>query len=137
MPTAPRNPPPQRRRLLESKWAIALTSVIIGLAMLIAAAIGGHPGQGAGMLAVMIAFGLLFVVGGRSETIRLMREPDERWRIIDVRATAITGVVLILVIGAAALVELARGHENSPYEPLAAVAGVTYLAALLWQRRRG
>jgi hypothetical protein len=46
----------------------------------------------------MVAVGSVFLFGGRSETIRLMARPDERWRSIDLAATAITGLVLILVI---------------------------------------
>ena len=60
MPTAPPDPPqttPRQpsRRLWESKWWLAGTSLLLGLAMLVAAWVGGHPGDGVGMLAVMVA----------------------------------------------------------------------------------
>ena len=60
MPTAPPDPPqttPRQpsRRLWESKWWLADTSLLLGLAMLVAAWVGGHPGDGVGMLAVMVA----------------------------------------------------------------------------------
>ena len=111
-------------------------SLLIGLAMLAAAWVGGHPGSGVGMLAVMVAVGAVFVLGGRSETIRLMGQPDERWRTIDLAATAVTGLVLILVLIGAFLWELAHGRDGSPYTQLAAIAGITYLTALLVLRWR-
>jgi hypothetical protein len=141
MPTAPPDPPPTTprqpsRRLWESRWWLAGTSLVIGLAMLTAAWIGGHPGLGVGMLAVMVAVGSVFLFGGRSETVRLMARPDERWRSIDLAATAITGLVLILVIIGAFLWQLAHGRDGSPYALLGAIAGVTYLTALLVLRWR-
>jgi hypothetical protein len=141
MPTAPPDPPPTgsprpARRVWESPWWIFGTSVIGGLALLVAAWIGGHPGTGLGMLAIMIAFGSVFLLGRRSETIRLMGRPDERWRTIDLAATAIAGLVLILVILGAFLWELAHGRDGRPYTLLAAVGGVSYLLALLVLRWR-
>ena len=44
--------------------------------------------------------GALFLFGTRSETLRGVGGPgrDERWAMIDVHATALTGIVLIVVI---------------------------------------
>ena len=42
---------------------------------------------------------------------------DERFRQIDLAATAITGVVLITVVIGAFLVEVARGHDGSTASP--------------------
>jgi hypothetical protein len=57
------------------------------------------------------------LVGGRSETIRGLRgdERDERFRQIDVHATAIAGLAVITAIIVAFIVEVARGHSGSPY----------------------
>ena len=46
---------------------------------------------------------------------------DERFRQIDLAATAIAGIVVITVIIGAFLVEVARGHDGSPYAALGAV----------------
>lgn len=131
--TTPRQPP---RRIWESRWWVFGTAQFLGLALLVANWVGGHPGAGVAMLGVMVVFGSVFLVGRRSETIRLMGQPDERWRTIDLAATAIAGLVLILVIIGAFLWELAHGRDGSPYTQLAAIAGVTYLAALLVLRWR-
>jgi hypothetical protein len=74
--------------------------------------IGGDPSTGLFSLAVMVIFGSLILLGGRSETIRGLRGDgrDERFRQIDLAATAIAGLVLITVIIGAFLVEVARGR---------------------------
>ena len=41
------------------------------------------------------------------------------------------GIVVITVIIGAFLVEVARGHDGSPYAALGAVAGVAYLVAIV------
>jgi len=40
------------------------------------------------------------------------------------------GIVLITVISGAFVVEVARGHDGSPYAALGAVAGGAYLVAV-------
>jgi hypothetical protein len=85
----------------------------------------------------MAAFGSVFVLlAGRSETIRLIGSPDERWRAIDLAASAIAGLVLITVIIGAFAWELAHGRDGSPFTQLGAIAGVSYLVALLILRSR-
>jgi hypothetical protein len=70
---------------------------------------------------------------GRSETIRGLRGDgrDERFRTIDIHATAIAGLAGISAILIASIVELARGHNPDPYGWLAAIAGIAYLAAIV------
>jgi hypothetical protein len=77
------------------------------------------------------------LLGGRSETIRGLRGDgrDERFRQIDIHAIAISGLAVISAIIIAFIVEVARGHDGSPYTWLAAVAGIAYLVAVL--RLRG
>ena len=74
----------------------------------------------------------MILLGGRSETVRGFRGDgrDERFRQIDLAATALAGIVLITAIIGAFLVEVARGHDGSPYAALGAVAGVAYLVAV-------
>ena len=115
-------------------WAVPLVCVLLGLAFLAVFWISGNPGAGLGSLAVMVAYGLLLLAGGRSEIVRTLRgqAPDERYGMFDLRATAITGTVTLSVLVGATLYELARGQDPSPYVPIIAVAAVTYLASLLW-----
>jgi hypothetical protein len=101
--------------------------------------IGGNPGSGLGSLAIMTAFGALVLFGGRSETIRGLRGDgrDERFRQIDIHATAIAGLAVITAILVAFVVEVARGHSGFPYAWLGAVAGLAYLVAVVVLRLRG
>jgi hypothetical protein len=87
----------------------------------------------------MTAFGAFVLLGGRSETIRGLRGDarDERFRQIDIHATALAGLAVIVAIIVAFLVEIARGHSGSPYTWLGAIAGISYLAAIVVLRIRG
>ena len=122
-----------------SKWFQPLAAVGLGLLFLAAMSIGGDPRTGLFSLAVMVVFGGLILVGGRSETVRGLRGDgrDERFQQIDLAATALAGIVLITVIIGAFLVEVARGQDGSPYAALGAVAGVAYLVAVAVLRWRG
>ena len=88
--------------------------------------------------AILVAFGILLVVGSRSETVRGMRGDgrDERWAMIDMRATALAGFVVITAVIVGFIVEIAHGHNGNPYTWLGAIAGVAYLAGLLIGRWR-
>src|SRR5215472_7237689 len=88
---------------------------------------------------VMTAFGLvILLLTGRSETIRgLTTGRDERFAQIDLKATAVAGLALILTVIVAWLVEIARGHSGQPYDWLAAIGGLAYVAAVALFRWRG
>ena len=126
-------------QITRSKWFQPSFSVGLGLLFLVALWIGGDLRGGVYALVVMVAFGGLILLGGRSETVRGLRGDgrDERFRQIDLAATAITGVVLITVVIGAFLVEVARGHDGSPYAALGAIAGIAYLVAVAVLRVRG
>jgi multisubunit Na+/H+ antiporter MnhB subunit len=126
-------------RITRTKWFLPLFAVALGLVTFIAQWIGGDPGGGLVSFAIVAGFGLLVLLGGRSETIRGLRGDgrDERFRTIDIHATAIAGLALISAIIIASLVELARGHDPGPYGWLAAVGGIAYLAAIIVLRIRG
>lgn len=87
----------------------------------------------------MAAFSAAIAVAGlRSETIRgLLDRRDERISGIDLRATAVTALVLIVAILIGFVVQVARGHSGGPYDMLGAVGGVAYLATVLYLRVRG
>lgn len=107
--------------------------------MLVAFWIGDKPGDGLVALGIMAAVGALFLFGRRSKTLQGLGGPgrDERWAMIDLHATALTGLVLITVIIGAWLVEIARGDDGSPFAALGAVGGVAYIVIVAVLRRRG
>jgi hypothetical protein len=125
-----------RRR--QSKWVVPLFSLALGFVFLGIQWANGDPGSGLVSLAIMAAFGAIFLFGGRSETIRGLRGDgrDERFQRIDVNATAFAGFVLIVYVIVGFLVELARGNDGSPYGLMGAAAGLAYVAAIVWQRVR-
>ena len=126
-------------RMARSKCFVPLFAVALGIVMFVAQWIGGNPLSGLGSLGIMTGFGALLLLGGRSETIRGLRGDgrDERFRQIDIHATAIAGLTVIAAIIIAFVAELARGHNGSPYAWLGAIAGLAYLVAIIVFRLRG
>ena len=125
--------------ITRSKWFLPLFAVGLGVVMFAAQWIGGDPLNGLASLGVMTAFGALVLFGGRSETIRGLRGDgrDERFRQIDIHASAIAGLAVITAILVAFVVEVARGHSGAPYAWLGAVAGLAYILAIALLRWRG
>ena len=122
-----------------SKWFLPLFCLGLGVVVLVASWLGGQLGAGVYGLAVLAIFGLvLLLLTGRSETIRgLTVGRDERFAQIDLRATAVTGLVLIITVIVAWLVEIARGHSGNPYGWLGAIGGDAYILAVAFIRWRG
>jgi hypothetical protein len=125
--------------IYRSRWWLPGFALSLGLIMLAAFWIGDKPGDGLVALGIMAAVGALFLFGRRSETLQGLGGPgrDERWAMIDLHATALTGLVLIAVIIGAWLVEIARGEDGSPYAALGAVGGLAYIVIVAVLRRRG
>lgn len=121
-----------------SKWLQPALSLALGAGLWVAAWAGGNPGAGAYMFAVMAIFGAVLLLGGRSESVRGMRGDgrDERWAIIDTRATALAGLAVITAIIVGFFVEIAHGRSGAPYTWLGAIAGITYLAGIVIGRWR-
>ena len=127
------------RRLYRTRWFLPATCVFFAAVIFAAFAIGGDVGSGAYSAAVLLFVGAVFYFGARrSETLAGLGGPgrDERWERIDIHATALSGMVLVLVIIGAWLLEIAKGHDGNPYGLLGAVGGLTYIVAVVILRRR-
>jgi hypothetical protein len=127
------------RALTRSKWFLPSFCVVLGLVILAVTWVGGSPGQGGVSLGIMVGFGLFILLAGRSETIRGLRGDgrDERFARIDVCATAFSGLVLLVTMMVAWLVEIARGRSGGPYGWLLAIGGLAYVLAVAFFRWRG
>ena len=112
--------------------------LVLGGLVFAALAVGGNVADGAGAFGVMAVVAALFAFARRSDTLQGLAGPgrDERWAAIDVRATAIAGMTLVVGILGGWLWELAHGHDGSPYGQLAAVSGVAYVIAVAVLRAR-
>jgi len=119
-------------------WATPATAALLGAGYFAADAVAGHLGEGLLALAFMLAIGVAFVVSARySETIRgLLNRRDERIAGIDVHATAVAGLLVILAVLVGSMVEMAHGRSGAPYTWLAAVAGGGYIIAVIVERAR-
>jgi hypothetical protein len=122
-----------------SKWFLPLFCLALGVVVLVASWLGGSLSAGVYGLVVLAVFGLaLLLLTGRSETLRgLTIGRDERFAQIDLRATAVAGLVLIITVIVAWLVEIARGHSGNPYGWLGAIGGLAYILAVAFFRWRG
>jgi hypothetical protein len=142
MPTQPREVSGRKRPRRPGGggwWELPVCSLVLGGIVWAASWIGGHPVAGLASFLIMAGFGAIFVVGRRSESLRMMaagRRADERWRSIDLRATAVSGLAVITVVIVAFLWEIAHGRSGQPFALLGAIAGITYLGALVWLRWR-
>jgi hypothetical protein len=125
--------------ITRSRWFTPLFCLGLGVVVLVASWLGGQLGAGVVSLVVLAVFGLfLLLVTGRSETIRgLTTGRDERFAQIDLKATAVAGLALIITVVVAWLVEIAQGHSGHPYDWLAAIGGGAYALAVALFRWRG
>lgn len=127
------------KSITSSRWWMPLFSLGLGAIMFAAFAIGGSPGDGVFAFGVMAVLAAVFAFGSpRSETLGGLGGPgrDERWAMIDLRASAAAGLVLILTVIGAWLYEIANGEDGSPYSQLGAIAGIAYIVAVAVLRRR-
>jgi len=126
-------------QITKTKWFLPLFAVALGAIVFVAQWIGGDPHSGLVSFAILAGAGLLLLLGGRSETIRGLRGDgrDERFRMIDIHATALAGVAVIYAVIVMFVIELARGHNGNPYGWLGAIGGITYIAAIIIFRIRG
>ncbi len=128
-----------KRDVMHSKWTIPVFSVAMGLVLLGANIVGHQLVLGLWSLGVMCLFGIAVLLGGRSETIRGLRGDgrDERFAMLDLQATAMVGLAMIIAVIVAFIVEVARGHSGEPYVWLGAIAGLVYIASVIVLRVRG
>lgn len=127
-------------QIMTRRLVVPATAVILGAAAWAAQAIGGDFRGGAVSFAIMAVYALVvFAFSTRSDVASVLAGSprDERYRAIDQRSLAATGVVLILYVIGGFLWEQAHGRGGMPFTLMGAVAGVTYLAAIVYGRLRG
>jgi len=118
-----------------------VAAVLVAAGIALTAAMWSH-----GQVGLAVATGVFYAVaatvsflwaGGSGDVAAIMRaEGDERQRAIDVEATAVTGLVLIVAIVVGGVVELFRTGSMGQYGLMGALAGTTYAVSLAVLRRR-
>ena len=112
-----------KRDVMHSKWTVPAFSVVMGLVLLGANIVGHQLVLGLWSLGILVVFGGAVALGGRSETIRGLRGDgrDERFAMLDLQATAVAGLAVLIAVIVAFIVEVARGHSGEPYDWLGAI----------------
>jgi hypothetical protein len=125
--------------MTRSKWFTPLICLGLGVVVFAVSWLGGSLSGGLISFAVIAAFGLgLLLLTGRSETVRgLTTGRDERFVQLDLRATALAGLVMLLAVVVGWLVAVARGQNGHPYDWLLVAFGLAYLIAFAFFRWRG
>jgi Na+/H+ antiporter NhaD/arsenite permease-like protein len=126
--------------IMTMRLAVPVTAVVLGAAAWAAQAIGGDFRGGAVSFAILAAYAaVVFAFSTRSDIARVLagNAPDERYRAIDQRALAGTGLVLILFVIGGFLWEQAHGRSGMPYTLMGAVAALAYLGSVVYGRFRG
>lgn len=126
-----------RRSPFRGRW-LPLWSLWLGMVLSAAIVIGGNLTVGLINLGIFVAFSALFYFGAGNETIGGIAAPrrDERWAMINQRAMAFSGTVVVLALIGGWVIELVNGNDGSPYSELFAGGTIAYFAAALWLRFR-
>ena len=121
-----------------SPWLAPVISLGLGGVVLAAAATNGDLTSGLVWFAVLAVLGALQAFGLRCDALRSAQwgAEDERDKLINTRAMAGAGTVLVLLLTGCIVFELVRGDNPSPYTHLMAVGGASYAISLLVLRRR-
>ena len=126
------------RKTNRQYWVTPTVGVLVGVIYLIAFSVGGRPGDGLIGLAVMVVFSATVAwLGYRSETVRgLLDRRDERITGIDLRATAVTALAMIVTVLIGFVIDISRGGNGWPYDLIGAVGGLAYVVAVGYSRTR-
>ena len=119
-------------------WIVPLAVAAVGVPTFIAFWIGGPPQLGALWAGASVVFGVVIALGGRSDTIRMLRGPadDERTLMLEYRASTATAIVLVLALAALFLAAGIRGESGLVYGALLLLAEATHLTALVVLNRK-
>jgi hypothetical protein len=128
---------PMRHEIFRGPW-LAIWSLFLGLLVSAATVIGGNLTIGLVTFGLFAAFAAVLYFGRRNETIAGISSPrrDERWAMINQRAMAFAGTLVVLALIGGWIVELAMGDDGSPYSEVFLAGTIAYFAAALWLRSR-
>lgn len=119
-------------------WLMPTLVAAVGVPTFLAFWVGGRPLLGLVWAGVSVAFGLVLALGGRTETIQMLRgdADDERTLALETQAMTITAVVLVVVLAGLFLAAGVRGESGLTYAILLLLAEATHFGALAVLNRR-
>ncbi|MGW7487189.1 hypothetical protein [Streptomyces sp. NPDC054786] len=100
--------------------------------MAVIMAVRGEIAMAVALPVIIIGYGLtVSLSAGHSDVAAQLSgyEEDERRRMVNMRAGAMTGNVLMLALVCGTFYELVRGELGGPFTWLSAVGGITYAAS--------
>lgn len=120
------------------RWLVPLLVAAVAVPTVAAFWIGGRLALGLLWGAVTVAFGVALAVGGRSETLRMLRgtEDDERTLLLEHKAMTFVALVLVVALAGLFLAAGVRGDSGLVYGLLLVLAEATHVAALAVLGRR-
>lgn len=120
-------------------WVVPVLIAATAVPTFVAFRIGGNPGLGAVWASVSLVLAAAVALGGRSETLRLVRgeADDERSVALESQALSITSLVLTIALVGLFLAAGLRGESGLVYGALLLLGEATHLAALAILNRRG
>ena len=121
------------------RWLVPALVAGVAVPTILAFWIGGRPELGAGWASASVVFAMLLLVGGSSDTIRMLRgdEDDERTLALESQAMIATAIVLIVALAGLFLAAGIRGESGIVYGVLLITAELTHIAALIVLNRKG
>ncbi|MEA2141862.1 MAG: hypothetical protein QOI64_292 [Solirubrobacteraceae bacterium] len=120
------------------RWLVPGLVAAVAVPTFVAFWVGGRPGLGAAWGAASLVFALLLALGGRTDTIRMLRgdEDDERTLALESQAMTLTALVLLVALAGLFLAAGVRGESGAVYGALLILAELTHIAALAVLNRR-
>lgn len=121
------------------RWLMPLLVAAVAVPTFVAFWLGGRPELGAAWAGASIVFALLLVLGGKSDTIRMLRgdADDERTFALEYQAMTITALVVLVALAGLFLAAGLRGESGVTYGVLLILAEVTHICALAALNRKG
>ncbi|MET9340469.1 hypothetical protein [Nonomuraea sp. NPDC003804] len=123
-----------------NRWFITAFSLVLGLLLGVPFMLRGQVVLGLALFGVMAGYAAFLVLTRKaSETTAMLSGElgDERRKLNELRARGATAHVLSMVVVGGFFVRVWRGEDPMPFALLGAVAGVSYVAALVYFSRRG
>jgi uncharacterized membrane protein len=122
------------------RWAVPVLCMVAAGGYLAVFLSTGKVALAIACAAIMLAYGAALVLfSRRSEVAAILRDDsrDERRAAINMRASALTLNVLVVLALTMAFIELAKGRDPGAWGTICTVGGLTYIAAVIFFSRRG